>query len=104
MRLEYEGEFQFPSNGKVHLDFMTSTNLLCSLSCFNSLQTGRYIWTRYGQYTWESSGKFQFPSNGKVHLDTRDIAAGDARVEACFNSLQTGRYIWTLRLQVCNRR
>ena len=62
--------FQFPSNGKVHLDSVATQHTRGSFMSFNSLQTGRYIWT------W-----------GRELLQQWSYSR--------FNSLQTGRYIWT---------
>ena len=114
--------FQFPSNGKVHLDVAILGSAVLLGIRFNSLQTGRYIWTlrllvgrkaRGTKFQFPSNGKvhldeeaeqaqngifegFQFPSNGKVHLDM-GIKPMGLDIDPSFNSLQTGRYIWTQR-------
>ena len=40
-----EYQFQFPSNGKAYLNFPSSHVLLFTHFRFNSLQTGKHIWT-----------------------------------------------------------
>ena len=65
-----------------------------ALQSFNSLQTGRCIWTRQRDLSNPPRQVFQFPSNGKVHLDN-DKESVILNQEESFNSLQTGRCIWT---------
>ena len=67
----YEEVFQFPTNGKVHLNVRWSRCGGLDNSRFNSLRTGKYIWTRCRR----SMGRM---SSG-----------------CSFNSLRTGKYIWT---------
>ena len=62
---------------------------------FNSLQTGRHVWTgthQCHQKVWWQ--EFQFPSNGKARVNT-GLRMTPPRRELCFNSLQTGRHVWT---------
>ena len=89
-------------------------------SCFNSLQTGKRIWTDFIEagaaavqlkFQFPSNGKaylnadcdsrrshqaykFQFPSNGKAYLN-RNAHDPPEPEEMSFNSLQTGKRIWT---------
>ena len=86
--------FQFPSNGKAYLNVtMSSLTMLVAGISFNSLQTGKHIWTLY-QLAEEYDGKeFQFPSNGKAYLNGK--SANNSLTLLSFNSLQTGKHIWT---------
>ena len=93
--------FQFPSTGKAHPNLLLALAMspICR-NCFNSLQSGRYIQTRYSRvqsgtgsrvsipFKREGAAKlirvnyangksvgmmikaFQFPSTGKVHPNT----------------------------------
>ena len=61
---------------------------------FNSLQTGKRIWTDYGSNCGGCfATQFQFPSNGKAYLNSGKVSL--ERREISFNSLQTGKRIWT---------
>ena len=137
-------EFQFPSNGKAYLndsdDPYTRQDACVSIPfkresvseltayanwhrhgvSFNSLQTGKRIWTnsqadrqpQHFVFQFPSNGKaylnalikmavnedpyvFQFPSNGKAYLNSR-WPVSCRRIRISFNSLQTGKRIWTL--------
>ena len=87
-------EFQFPSNGKAYLNTIRTPKPGREFR-FNSLQTGKRIWTEAPTRDWgHGLIAFQFPSNGKAYLNmvrgqkTRDWVHD-------FNSLQTGKRIWT---------
>ena len=119
--------FQFPSNGKVHLDGLTNTYKNGENyrkfqfpskreSTFGLVLEFRISVLRQGP-------QFQFPSNGKVHLDAtqegvptwqyparvsipfkrestfglkyNSCSSGTENRADSFNSLQTGKYIWT---------
>ena len=143
-RLITDAKFQFPSNGKVHLDALW--NLLIDLETPVSIPFKREGTSGRGERHPPCPGRdsFQFPSNGKVHLDRQrgESAVGTRKAVSipfkregtsglrgrrkaaaprsfvsipfkregtsgleheslfrfyrfCFNSLQTGRYIWT---------
>ena len=88
--------FQFPSNGKAYLNMGSGQQLvavvpknvsipfkresvseplaiaIALVGCggFNSLQTGKRIWTLKDEKFKEAdSSRFQFPSNGKAYLN-----------------------------------
>ena len=136
--------FQFPSNGKAYLNWIRKKVVIPTTSvsipfkresiseltqenigwifslCFNSLQTGKHIWTDcdvdgsyyyYSVFQFPSNGKaylniekrqpavsyenrFQFPSNGKAYLNLTTTFQISGWIIG-FNSLQTGKHIWT---------
>ena len=61
--------------------------------CFNSLQTGKRIWTKSEMVKLALAQVFQFPSNGKAYLNCTICVR--CRNRLSFNSLQTGKRIWT---------
>ena len=90
-----KGKFQFPSNGKVYLDstgFWANAPIVTS---FNSLQTGRCIWTGDTDLTvtvrYECFNSLQ--TGRCIWTGTRSGVTGQRGIS--FNSLQTGRCIWT---------
>ena len=121
-RCHQYGGFQFPSNGKAYLNVKVVRNhsTFVGLS-FNSLQTGKRIWTFYAEWYLKGSQiRFQFPSNGKAYLnwgrqtsrpdsgkrvsipfkresvsEPGDIPSQGHWHVSGFNSLQTGKRIWT---------
>ena len=94
-----EEGFQFPSNGKAYLNAQAhSYSRRSSYHRFNSLQTGKHIWTNSEQYSLcFAQEKFQFPSNGKAYLN-RKAPLQCLGHHSGFNSLQTGKHIWTIDL------
>ena len=66
--VEFRIMFQFPSNGKVDSNRVAKLNVYSlDRTCFNSLQTGKWIQTRILlQLPSFLAFEFQFPSNGKV--------------------------------------
>ena len=93
--------FQFPSNGKAHVNLGALSYLKVDAGYrFNSLQTGRHMWTEDNWFKIMSFiGWFQFPSNGKAHANklTENVISG---ICDGFNSLQTGRHMWTFSQRV----
>ena len=115
-------KFQFPSNGKAYLNIKGRLPLIVKLQSFNSLQTGKRIWTEIFIMkknkralvsipfkresvsellyisSWSKKDKtFQFPSNGKAYLNSnRIVEPHEKQRYISFNSLQTGKRIWTL--------
>ena len=92
----WQSMFQFPSNGKVYPK--TSKRFSwwsIRLSCFNSLQTGKYIQSENPEARRKRNGirRFQFPSNGKVYPKPKMKKLTLITATICFNSLQTGKYI-----------
>ena len=108
--------FQFPSNGKVYLNDMMAAAADMSQESFNSLQTGKYIWTGANtrihpwyrevsipfkresgfrvdpdEWAWCAAFLFQFPSNGKVDSELSIMISQCSKKS--FNSLQTGKWI-----------
>ena len=67
---------------------------------FNSLQTGKWIQSKWNFTTPGFVYAFQFPSNGKVDSEDRKRVV---QADACrFNSLQTGKWIQRERsLRLC---
>ena len=61
---------------------------------FNSLQTGKWILTKYSCPSFLQSFLFQFPSNGKVDPNEIGGIYGAKWIQS-FNSLQTGKWILT---------
>ena len=114
-------EFPFPSNGKVHRKlhsprrsqrqkrvsipfkresaskvrkklFPATSIRYRAKTCFNSLQTGKCIESKYCfMHEVPHIVVFQFPSNGKVHRKSEKVVF--RTIQLCFNSLQTGKCI-----------
>ena len=114
-------KFQFPSNGKVHRKlhsprrsqrqkrvsipfkresaskvrkklFPATSIRYRAKTCFNSLQTGKCIESKYCfMHEVPHIVVFQFPSNGKVHRKSEKVVF--RTIQLCFNSLQTGKCI-----------
>ena len=82
--------FQFPSNGKVDLKFL-SIRLWMTASCFNSLQTGKWISReKDNTYVWNTEVSIPFKRESGSQA-SRDIWMACATYS--FNSLQTGKWI-----------
>ena len=64
-----------------------------SLTCFNSLQTGKWIQRQNNGMLMVTAMGFQFPSNGKVDSELSLTLIRLALWQCCFNSLQTGKGI-----------
>ena len=88
-------KFQFPSNGKAYLNPSLIPPSPRSPS-FNSLQTGKHIWTSYIMALYDNRIQVSIPFK-RESISERNCRAFDTRTTAQgFNSLQTGKHIWTL--------
>ena len=86
--------FQFPSNGKVDSKYRRLGRISrCGSTCFNSLQTGKWIQRFYFIACTCRQDRFQFPSNGKVDSKATNEFGRCYQTHYCFNSLQTGKWI-----------
>ena len=84
-------QFQFPSNGKVEPKVSTTQPPIRELSCFNSLQTGK--WSQRAIMRSETFEARSFNSLQTGKWSQREITGlGSTSGNASFNSLQTGKW------------
>ena len=86
--------FQFPTNGKVHLN-ACGHRRQSVLHCFNSLRTGKYIWTLSELSEMHRDIQVSIPYERESTSEPANPAQTVTHIKS-FNSLRTGKYIWTV--------
>ena len=91
----FEIEFQFPTNGKAQRN-QKAGSMICrwQIYGFNSLQTGKHIWTSPDNPK-RVTGRVSIPYKRESTSELRSMK-GTKDGPKCFNSLQTGKHIWTV--------